>query len=112
MSMLNISPEKYDQTLNFSEALGFGGEVVLIGMVAVFAILGLLWAILTLFKFVFAPASNASKTHTSVQSAPAPVAPASTSDAEIVAVIAAAIAAAESESDSGIKFRVVSFRRK
>ena len=110
--MLSISPDKYNQTLDFSEALGFGAEVVIIGMVAVFSVLGLLWGVLTVFKFVFAPASAKTKAPAPQPVTPAPVAYTAASDAEIVAVIAAAIAMAESESDSGMKFRVVSFRRK
>lgn len=112
MSMLSISADKYNQTLNFSEALSFGGEVVIIGMVAVFAVLGLLWAVLSLFKFVFAPTAKEQKAQKPAVSAPAPSSRPMTTDAEIVAVIAAAIAMAEGESDSGMKFRVVSFRRK
>lgn len=110
--MLNISADKYSQTLNFSEALSFGGEVVIIGMVAVFAVLGLLWAILTVFKFVFTPTVKAPKSENPAANAQSPAPRALTNDAEIVAVIAAAIAMAEGESDSGMKFRVVSFRRK
>lgn len=111
MSMLSISADKYTQTLDFSEALSFGAEVVIIGMVAIFAVLGLLWAILTLFKFVFAPGSS-NKSEKSAAIAPIPTQLVAATDAEIVAVIAAAIAMAESESDNGMKFRVVSFRRK
>ena len=93
----------------------YGAQVVLIGMVTVFAVLGLLWVCLTAFKFVF----HDLKSNASVKPAPIskpeevvvpPVATVS-SDDEIVAVIAAAIAAAESEAP-GLKFRVVSFRRK
>ena len=112
MSMLSISPDKYNQPLDFSEALGFGAEMVIIGMVAVFAVLGILWAVLTVFKFVFATSSQTSKAPALKESTPAPVVYTASNDAEIVAVIAAAIAMAESESDNGMKFRVVSFRRK
>lgn len=112
MNLLSISPDKYNETLNFSEALGFGGEMLLIGMVAIFAVLGLLWAVLTVFKFVFSPTQNTSKVETPapkvITASPIP----STNDSEIVAVIAAAIAMAESECGEGMKFRVVSFRRK
>lgn len=97
-----------------AEILGLGGQVVLIGMLTVFAVLGLLWACLTVFKMVFA-GSSVKKTvkpteKEEVVSFIAPVS-APSEDEEIVAVIAAAIAMAESESDSGLKFRVVSFRR-
>ena len=53
----------------------------------------------------------ASANETEVASPVLPVAATATSDDEIVAVIAAAIAMAESE-NSGLKFRVVSFKRK
>ena len=98
-----------------SEILGLGGQVVLIGMLTVFSVLGLLWACLTAFKIVFhdIPAKKAKKVvaeKTVVESIAEPVS-VDSQDEEIVAVIAAAIAMAESESDAGIKFRVVSFRR-
>ncbi|MBE6643909.1 MAG: hypothetical protein E7612_00860 [Ruminococcaceae bacterium] len=113
MNMLLISSEKYGEILTAGEALEFGGMMVLLGMVAIFAVLGIIWAILTLFKSVFG-SINAKEKPAKVKAeptfAPAPVYAAQ--DAEIVAVIAAAIAMAESESGNGAKFRVVSFRRK
>ena len=112
--LLSISADKYNTPLNFSEALGFGGQMVLIGMLAVFAVLILLWICLTVFKLFFhdIPAKR-SVTQKAVQ---APVAMVkevvpTSSEGEIVAVIAAAIAMAESE-NSGMKFKVVSFKRK
>ena len=95
------------------DALLFGGAMLLIGMATVFSVLVLLWLCLVLFKLFF----HDIPTRRSVQkAAPVEVEAASeptlaTSDGEIVAVIAAAIAMAESES-SGIKFKVVSFKRK
>ena len=86
--------------------------MLLIGMLAVFAVLGIIYAVLTVFKLVF----TAQKTPAVQQkSEAAPVAApvvTTSNDAEIVAVIAAAIAMAEAESGNGEKFRVVSFRRK
>ena len=102
-----------DKPLEFMEALGFGGEMILIGMVAVFAVLGIIFALLTIFKFVFANTGKkekAGKPKAETVATPAPVY--TTSDTEIVAVIAAAIAMAEGESNSNVKFRVVSFKRK
>lgn len=98
-----------------SEILGLGGQVVLIGMLTVFSVLGLLWACLAVFKIVFhdIPAKQAAKAvaeKAPVESFAAPE-EAETNDDEIVAVIAAAIAAAESESGGAVKFKVVSFRR-
>ena len=98
-----------------SEILGLGGQVVLIGMGTVFAVLCLLWACLAVFKIVFhdVPAKRTKKVAIEteiVESVAEPVA-SDSQDEEIVAVIAAAIAAAESESGGALKFKVVSFRR-
>ena len=96
------------------DALIFGGAILLIGMVTIFAILALLWLCLVLFKVFFhdLPEKRAEK-----KNALAPLSQteieetvSSTDDVEIIAVIAAAIAMAESE-DTGLKFRVVSFKR-
>ena len=93
----------------------YGGAMLLIGMLTIFAVLCILWVSLVLFKLFFhdLPARRArEKSEASSDSVATPVVeytPAA--DAEIVAVIAAAIAAAEAEG-SGLKFRVVSFRRK
>ena len=95
-------------------ALTFGATILLIGMLTIFSVLIILWACLTIFKFVFhdLPARKSEKP-AKVESAPAPVVaqPVANDGDEIVAVIAAAVAMAESES-SGLKFRVVSFKRK
>ena len=100
---------------SFGQTLAFGGEVVLVGMVVVFAVLGLIWACLTVFKIAFydLPMKRSNvvvEKDTASDEAVAPIVAAGGDD-EIVAVIAAAIAAAESES-VGVKFKVVSFRRK
>lgn len=111
--MLSISSEQYTQKLDLFEAIGFGGEMLLIGMGAIFAVLGIIWVILSMFKTFFATSNKKASPKSSatpVMPAPAPVY--ATQDAEIVAVIAAAIAMAESESGGNTKFRVVSFRRK
>ena len=98
------------------DKITFGGQMVLIGMSVVFSVLALLWLSLYLFKVFFhdIPSGRkaASKEIKAVETAPvAPTTTNAASDEEIVAVIAAAIAAAESE-NRGLKFRVVSFRRK
>ena len=98
------------------EILGLGGQVVLIGMLTVFAVLGLLWACLTVFKIVFhdLPSKKSTKVVAEKEVVPSFVAPEPvySQDEEIVAVIAAAIAMAEDEYGSDKKFRVVSFKRK
>lgn len=115
--LLNISPDDYGtkhllSEVGFLDTLTFGLQMLLIGMVAVFAVLALLWFCLYLFRILFhdLPAKKAKETPVE-EVEPAPVAVPATDDDEIVAVIAAAIAAAESE-NAGLKFRVVSFRRK
>lgn len=100
----------------FTEKLAFGGQMVLIGMSVIFAVLSLLWLCLYVFKVFFhdipAKKKAAKVSKTVVEIAPVKqVAVEQNDDDEIVAVIAAAIAAAESE-NAGLKFRVVSFRRK
>ena len=98
-----------------SEILGLGGQVVLIGMLTVFSVLGLLWGCLAIFKLVFhdIPAKKTKKVAIESETVESIVEPVSSADQdeEIVAVIAAAIAAAESESGGELKFKVVSFRR-
>ena len=96
------------------DAFVFGGDVLLIGMVTIFAVLCLLWVSLIAFQYFFHDLPEKRAKNATAVAAPAPVveqAPAKSSNDEIVAVIAAAIAAAESEND-GMKFRVVSFKRK
>ena len=99
------------------EALGFGGFMLLVGMATVFAVLCTLWICLVLFKLGFhdLPEKRKAKALANKAAEVAPITPDVDENAglngEIVAAIAAAIAMAESES-SGIKFRVVSFRRK
>ncbi len=110
-TILNVTADNYTEKLKFLDALGFGGEMLLIGMLAVFSVLGIIWATLTVFKFVFnkeTPVKTVEKPVAQPVKAPTVV----TKNDEIVAVIAAAIAMAESECGDGTKFRVVSFRRK
>lgn len=107
--MLDINDNK---PLNFFDALGSDGQMFLLGIGAAFAVIGIIWAILTVFKIVFAnPNANLNQKEVNSESTAVP-APVYTQDAEIVAVISAAIAMAESETGNGIKFRVVSFKRK
>ncbi|MBO5906790.1 MAG: OadG family protein [Clostridia bacterium] len=94
-----------------SDALLFGGAILLIGMLTVFSVLIILWLCLTLFKLCFSKKTKSEKANSSVSEVQIQQAQSKSDDKEIVAVIAAAIAAAESETD-GLKFRVVSFRRK
>lgn len=109
---------KYGSEFDVSQlgkAALFGGAMVLIGMATIFGVLCILWACLALFKVVFhdLPAKKANKAATVAEAAPivTSASSAAANDDEIVAVIAAAIATAESE-NSGLRFRVVSFKRK
>ncbi len=108
---LSIFTDKCSAALNYSLSLDFSIETVFTGVIAVLAILGLLYAVLSVFKLVFAQKTAAPGEKAPVVSSPSVPTP-TTAESEIVAVIAAAIAMAESESDSGMKFRVVSFRRR
>ena len=91
----------------------FGGAVLLIGMVTIFAVLSVIWLCLTAFKFVFhdLPEKRAVLQVSTVAQPVVQETEASTDESEIIAVIAAAIAMAESE-NSDVKFKVVSFKRK
>ncbi len=95
-------------------AFMFGGAILLIGMLAIFAVLVLLWICLVLFKILMHSASGktdkVAKPIDNSNVAIAQVAPVA-SNSEIVAVIAAALAMAESQ-NNGMKFKVVSFKRK
>lgn len=101
-------------TSQLGQAAGFGGAMVLIGMMTIFAVLCLLWACLVIFKIVFHDIPEkkkkiAAKNVDLLENVPE-VVTTSSQDEEIVAVIAAAIAMAESE-ESETKFKVVSFKR-
>ena len=101
------------------ERLALAGQMTLLGMGMIFAVLSLLWGVLAIFKLIFA------KPEKKVKAAPAPktepvvvpepvVAPAASNDAELIAVLTAAIAAYEASQGNEVApggFRVVSFRR-
>ena len=97
---------------DFGTAFMFGDTMVIIGMVAIFAVLCIIWLALVIFKYVFHDLAE-KKAADPVEEAPVAVAPVAPvrDDSEIIVAIAAAIAAAESE-NQGLKFKVVSFKRK
>ena len=113
---LSITPDQYTEeiikTEGFLETLGFGAQMLILGMGTVFSVLALLWLSLTLFKIVFHGRDKKEEKveQNDVSATVEPVYNYS-DDSEIVAVIAAAIAMAESDNE-GLKFRVVSFKRK
>ena len=89
-----------------------GGLVALIGIAVVFSVLAIIWLSLIAFKYLMHDLPEKRKStipDQEITEEPVRVFYAS-ADEEIVAVISAAIAMAESE-NSGLKFKVVSFRR-
>lgn len=102
------------------ERLALAGQMTLIGMGMIFAVLALLWGVLAIFKIVFAkPEPKKAKPVAEVKTAPVavvepePVA-AEQNDDELIAVITAAVAAYIADEEPGAYqggFRVVSFRR-
>lgn len=89
----------------------YGAQMLLIGMLIVFAVLALLWILLELSGVLFAKLSLAERQPTEKKAEPTvPVEVARTDDGELVAVLTAAIAAMESA--PAARFRVVSFKRK
>lgn len=104
-----------------AEAWSYAGQMTLLGMLMIFAVLAILWGVLAIFKLVFAgkspkkkePAPAPEKAAESAQSVQTATEPQS-DDAELVAIITAAVAAyraSEGESVSDGSFRVVSFKR-
>ena len=116
MNLLEVTPDFFDKSiikeLGFAETLLFGGQMLLLGMLAVFGVLSLIWLLLAVFKKVFTGTSQKAAVKPE-NVAPAPVIEPviASNDGEIIAAIAAAVAMAESE-NAGLKFRVVSFRKK
>ena len=103
----------FDKGYNLGEVAVFGLQILGIGMITVFAVLSLIWVALLVFEKVFTSRPKTEKKAESATTVPVSEAVVieENNDEEIVAVIAAAIAMAESE-NSGMKFRVVSFKRK
>lgn len=115
----------------FAERAGVAGSVTLLGMVAIFVVLALLWGVIEVLHRILnhdgktetetaapapkkQPAPRAEKPKKAPQSAKAAAAtaaPTATDDGALVAVITAAVAAAMAEEGYRGGFRVVSFRR-
>ncbi len=103
-----------------AETLEMMWQMPLLGMGMIFAVLATLWAVLVLFKFIFAKPAPKKKSEPAAPKAepvviPEPVvAPAANNDAELIAVLTAAIVAYEASQGNEVApgdFRVVSFRR-
>ena len=95
-----------------ADKFSYGGQMLLIGMSVVFAVLLLLWGALELFHLVVSTIEKKRTKTPAPKPAAVPVVEVAASDdeSELVAVMAAAIAAASEENPEG-SFRVVSFRR-
>ena len=100
------------------EAIKYALEMTLLGMGMIFAVLGVLWGVLAIFKLVFArpkkeKAAPAAPTAVAQESTPESL-PAETDDGELIALLTAAIVAYEAEQNPEApigNFRVVSYRR-
>jgi len=102
-----------------AERLALAGQMTLLGMAMIFAVLSILWGVLAIFKLIFA------KPEPKKKAAPAPkaepvvipepvVVPEEADDGELIAILTAAIAAYEASNGNEVAeggFRVVSFRR-
>ena len=104
-----------------ADAWGYAGQMTLLGMLMVFAVLGILWGVLAIFKIAFAekkPKANKSAPEKSelapnTQEQSTPVV-AQNNDAELIAVLTAAVAAYMADEGAHAQdgsFRVVSFTR-
>ena len=103
------------------ERWAYAGQMTLLGMVMIFAVLAILWGVLAIFQRVMASSSEQPAKKPVAAPVPAPVAEAapvaSSSDDEVIAAIISAAVAAymadEGNTDAAYNggFRVVSFRR-
>ena len=110
-NLLPLLEVNFNEKMPIGEAVLYGLQMLLIGMMIIFAVLALLWLSLEISGRIFRKLANAA--HDPAEKKPEPVviteAPA-TDDTELIAVLTAAIAAMESA--PAARFRVVSFRRK
>ena len=108
LPLLEVNP---NESLPLGEGVLYGLEMLLVGMLIVFAVLALLWGALEISGVLFRKLSGMEKAPAAKEAevAPAPVA-AAADDTELIAVLTAAIAAMESA--PAARFRVVSFKRK
>ena len=99
------------------ERLALAGQMTLLGMAMIFAVLSLLWGVLAIFKLIFAkpaPKKVAEASKPAAVVAEPVVEEDQTDDTELIAILTAAIAAYESANGNEVApggFRVVSFRR-
>ena len=119
ITLLTGSPQ-ITQDSSILDRLALGGSTLLLGMVIVFAVLGIIFIALQIMRAVFtknaAKAKQATKAEKAVQNVaveseePAAAPAATTDDSAIVAAIVAAISAYTGKAPEG--FRVVSFKKR
>jgi sodium pump decarboxylase gamma subunit len=109
-------------TVNISERASTAGIVTLQGMLTIFAVLAILWAMIEIMHAVLNKGEKKEKEPSSKKEAPAasaapkqddataPAAIVAENDGAIVAAITAAISAARAEAGETGAFRVVSFK--
>lgn len=110
--------------MTLGERLVSGLPVLIIGLLAVFAVLAILWGVLALFKVFFYDIPEKKKAENKTKAEQGEIAPvvveekaeepagAAQDDSQLIAVITAAIAAYTAESSkSALPFRVVSYKR-
>lgn len=106
---------------SLGDALAYGLQFSLFGLVVVFGVLALLWGILEVFRLIFAGTNKEKKSAAKVEKVPAEeetavaiaaAIAASEDDDELVAAITAAIHAYRQASGEVGGFRVVSFKKR
>ena len=109
-NFLPLLEVNFNESMEFGEGALYGLQMLLVGMLIVFAVLALLWLSLEISGAIFRKLSEKAKPVVEKKvEAPAPVVN-TASDTELIAVLTAAIAAMESA--PAARFRVVSFKRK
>lgn len=120
--MLDQTTTIINENSTLLDKLLLGGQTLLLGMLAIFAILAIIYAAIKVLGFALNPARKTAKKEAKAEekasapvaepvAAPAPApapAPAANDESELVAVLAAAISAYSGEPVT--KFRVVSFK--
>ena len=123
--MMNISVvlRAAAATINWGERASTAGTVTLMGMVTIFAVLAILWAMIEIMHAVLHKGEKKEKEPRPKKAAPIAPTPnqddaaiaaalaAAEDDGAVVAAITAAITAARAEAGETTPFRVVSFKR-
>lgn len=107
---LLLEIDKGQQNVPFGDAVLYGAQMLLIGMLIVFAVLALLWLMLELLGYAMRRIPDKPAAPAPAPAATVQVSDRTTDDSELIAVLSAAVAA--SESAPATRFRVVSFKRK